>query len=113
MNLCFRKPAVLGAAAAAAVGGGLAAAVAVAPHTPPRIEEIQRAYEREAATASARHSKSLTIRSAKCAADQDSSLLCWVQYTEGAEPTSQIQFDVVVLSRTSLGWRLESGLCKQ
>lgn len=111
MNSYLGKLTLVGAACA--IAGGLVAALAVSPNAAPRIEEIQGAYEREAAAADARHSKSLSIRSAQCAADRDATHLCWIQFTEGDEPAAAIQFDVVVVSRTSAGWRLDSGLCKQ
>lgn len=110
MNSRFKRLFLVGTAAM--LGGGLSAGL-VPSKAAPGIADIQGAYEREAATTQSSHSRGLAIRSAECSAGQDGSYLCWVQYSDAEKAETAIQFDVVVLSRVSTGWRLDSGLCKQ
>jgi hypothetical protein len=90
----------------------LCALAALSCGGPPGVDVIQSAYDREAATGSKLHDKSLQVLQAKCRDNGADKYRCEVTFISKNDPTQLQFFDIVVLARVAEGWELKSGLCK-
>jgi hypothetical protein len=103
---------IVGAAALSAACLSVTGYLAFGSSPPPplTVDVIQSAYEAEAANAVATHIAGLRLTSTDCVEDDDGGALCWIEYTQSAEP-AQRNADVVTLRRAGSKWKLASGLC--
>jgi len=80
---------------------------------PPDATVIQAAYEREASSGSALHSRNLRVIDAACDGLAEGRFLCQVTFLSTDDPARRLYYDIVAAARTSDGWQLKSGLCKR
>jgi hypothetical protein len=80
---------------------------------PPDATVIQAAYEREASSGSALHSKNLRVVDAACDSPAEGRFLCQVTFLSTDDPAQRLYYDIVAAARNSDGWELKSGLCKR
>jgi hypothetical protein len=80
----------------------------------PTVAIVQAAYEREAASAAARHDKNLEIVAVDCNSGKiEREYLCWVTFTSKNDPAQTLYYDVAAVAGTETDWVLKSGLCRK
>jgi hypothetical protein len=79
----------------------------------PTVDAVQAAYENAKVDAVGRHDDKLVIREADCEEAKDGQFTCQVGFTNGANKSDRLYFDVIGLDRRASGFVLVSGLCRR
>jgi hypothetical protein len=79
----------------------------------PSIAIIQSAYEREASNDSPLHDIGLKVIEASCDPSETGHFLCQVTFLSTTDPDQRLYFDVIAITWSEQGWKLNSGLCKR
>ena len=83
--------------------------------TPPalNVATIQSAYDREQATGSPLHDKSLKVLEASCDPPKAGLYLCQITFMSKVDSDQRLYYDVVAVAWNDRQWQLKSGLCKR